>query len=428
MNNNQRSSIPNSENIVRQEFPNGITALVYENFASPIVSVRGLLPVGALEEPADKTGLASFTAACLMRGAADLTFQQIYERIEAVGAAVGIHGGSYSTHFNAKCLAEDLPLVLNTLATVLRSPTFPSAEVEKERGEILTGLEERKDSPDVMAHLKFRELLYGRDHVYGRSHDGYLDTIPRISRDDLANFYQAHYGPGGMIFTIAGAVSAAEVLQMIQAEFGDWNPVQRRAENSRPIPAVSRPHEIRQTRISMPEKVQCELVLGFIGPSRRDPDYLEAALGNVILGQFGLYGRLGEVIREKQGLAYYCYSYLDNRVGPGAWQVVAGLHPTNIDRTVESVRLELRRLQEEIVGAEEFANNKVYVTGTLPLHLETNGGIASNVLNMEFHGLGLDYLAQYADRINRITPQEIQAIARKYFDPDAYTLAVAGPV
>jgi zinc protease len=178
----------------------------------------------------------------------------------------------------------------------------------------------------------------------------------------------------------------------------------------------------------MPEKVQCELVLGFIGPSRRDPDYLEAALANVILGQFGLYGRLGEVIREKQGLAYYCYSYLDNRVGPGAWQVVAGLHPTNIDRTVESVRLELRRLQDEIVAAEEFANNKVYVTGSLPLHLETNGGIASNVLNMEFHSLGLDYLAQYADRINRITQEEIQAIARKYLDPDAYTLAIAGPV
>jgi len=428
MSNNQLSSIPNSKNIVRQEFPNGMIALVYENFTSPIVSVQGLMPVGALEEPPDKAGLASFTASCLMRGADGLTFQQIYERIEAVGAAAGIHGGSYTTHFNAKCLVEDLPLVLNTLATVFRSPTFPTAEVEKERGEILTDLEEREDSPDVMAHLKFRELLYGNDHVYGRSRDGYLETIPRISRDDLANFYEAHYRPDGMIFTIAGAVSAADVLKMIQAEFGDWNPGRRSAENSRSIPAVSRPRDIRQARISMPEKVQCELVLGFIGPSRRDPDYLEAALCNVILGQFGLYGRLGEIIREKQGLAYYCYSYLDNRVGPGAWQVVAGLHPTNIDRTIESVRLELSRLQEEIVDAEEFANNKVYVTGSLPLHLETNGGIASNVLNMEFHDLGLDYLAQYADRINRITPEEIQAIARKYFDPDAYTLAVAGPV
>ena len=383
--------------------------------------------MGALEESADQAGLASFTAACLMRGADGLTFQQIYERIEAVGAAVSIHGGSYTTHFNAKCLAEDLPLVLNTLATVLRSPTFPAVEVEKERGEILTELEEREDRPDVMAHLKFRELLYGYDHVYGRSHDGYLEPIPPLNRDDLANFYQAHYGPAGMIFVIAGAVRAADVLQMIQTEFGDWS-AGRDPALSRPIPAVNRPHEIRQARLGMPEKVQCELVLGYIGPSRRDPDYLEAALSNVILGQFGLYGRLGEVIREKQGLAYYCYSYLDNRVGPGAWQVVAGLEPTTIDRTVESVRLELRRLQDELVAAEEFANNKVYVTGTLPLHLETNGGIASNVLNMEFHGLGLDYLAQYADRINRITPAEIQAVARKYLDPDAYTLAVAGPV
>jgi len=427
MSNNQRSSIPNSENIVRQEFPNGMTALVYENFSSPIVSVRGLLPAGALEEPANKVGLASFTASCLMRGADGLTFQQIYERIEAVGAAVGIHGGSYTTHFNAKCLAEDLPLVLNTLAAVLRFPTFPAAEVEKERGEILTDLEEREHSPDVMAHLKFRELLYGNDHVYGRSNDGYLETVSRITRDDLANFYETHYSPDGMTFSIAGAVNATGVLKLIQTEFGDWS-LGRTTENSRSIPMVSRSNDIRQTSISMPEKVQCELALGFIGPSRRDPDYLEAALCNVILGQFGLYGRLGEIIRDKQGLAYYCYSHLDNRVGPGAWQIVAGLHPTNIERTIESARLELRRLQEEIVDTEEFANNKVYVTGSLPLLLETNGGIASNLLNMEFHGLGLGYLARYCDRINSITPQAIQQIAQKYLNPDAYTLAVAGPV
>ncbi len=356
-----------------------------------------------------------------------MTFQQIYEKLESVGAAIGVYSGSYVTYFSAKCLAEDLPLVLNILATTLQSPTFPPAQIEKERGEILTGLEKREHSAKAMAHLKSQELLYGTDHIYGRSGDGYIETISRIERDDLERFYQTHYSPAGMIISLAGATNATTVFSILEAEFGNWNN-SHTARLQRAIPPVRRLNEMNRVDINMPEKVQCELVLGFLGPSRTDIDYLDAALSNIILGQFGLYGRLGDSIRDKQSLAYYCYSHLESKTGPGAWEIVAGLHPTNIKQTINSICAELHRLQDEKVDSQELANNKTYLTGSLPIRLETNGGIAANIINMEFYDLGMDYLQHFAERINSITPELIQAVAQKYLDPAVYTLAVAGPI
>jgi len=417
-------SVPGPHDIVRHELNNGIVILVRENHSSPSVVINGYLPVGAYDERPEQAGLAAFTASALMRGTAVRTFEQIYEELESVGASVGVSGGTHTTGFGTKSLVEDLPLALDVLADVLRHPTFPRDEVEKLRGEILTGLEERAHDTRRMAGLTFHELAYPEGHPYARSLSGYTETINPLSRDDLAEFYAGGYGPLGMVIAVVGAVETADALAQIEAAFGDWegHNYERAA-----FPEVSRITEARERTVSSPGKTQSGVVLGYPGPSRTAPDFLDAVVCNSILGVFGLMGRLGEKVRDEQGLAYYSFSRVAGGPGPGPWRVIAGVNPANVERAIASIRVEIRRICEEPVGEKELGDNQAFITGSLPLRLETNEGVAWSILDMEHYSLGLDYLQRYAALIGEINVERVQAVAQQWLDADAYALAVAGP-
>lgn len=417
-------SIPGPKDIKRHQLPNGIVVLVRENHVSPSVVVGGYLQVGACDERPEQAGLAVFTAGGLMRGTVNRTFEQIYEELESVGASVGVSGGTHTTGFGAKSLAEDLPLALDTLADVLRQPIFPGDEIEKLRGEILADLAERVHDTQRMAGLTFNELAYPEGHPYARSLSGYTETIGALNRDDLAEFYAGGYGPLGMVIVVVGAVEAADALAQIEAVFGDW---EGGAYERAPLPDAPRITEVRRQVVSIPDKTQSDIILGYPGPARAAPDFLDAFVCNTILGVFGLMGRLGEKVREEQGLAYYSYSRVSGGPGPGPWRVIAGVNPANVEPALAGIRAELRRICEEPVKAEELDDSKAFITGSLPLQLETNEGVAQAILNMERYELGLDYLQRYADLIGEITVEQVQAVARHWLDPDAYALAIAGP-
>jgi len=417
-------SIPGPNDITRHELPNGIVILVRENHSSPSVVMSGYLRVGAYDERPEQAGLAAFAASALMRGTANRTFEQIYEELESVGASVGVGGGTYTTSFGTKSLVEDLPLALDVLADVLRYPAFPRDEVEKLRGEILTSLEERAHDTRRMAGLTFHELAYPPGHPYARSLIGYTETINRFSRDDLAEFYAGGYGSRGMVIVVVGGVKTADALAQIENAFGDW---EGHNYERIPLPEVSRIAEMRERTISIPGKTQSDIVLGYPGPPRIAPDFLDAGVCNTILGVFGLMGRLGEKVRDEQGLAYYSFSRVSGGPGPGPWRVIAGVNPANVERAVASIRAEIRRICEEPVGEGELDDNKAFITGSLPLRLETNEGVAQAILNIEFYSLGLDYLQRYTGLIGEITAERVQVVAQRWLDPDAYALAIAGP-
>jgi zinc protease len=417
-------SIPGPADILRHELPNGIVLLTWENFTNPTVVVSGYLEVGSCDETPQQAGLASFTASALTRGTVHRTFDQIYEEVESVGASIGVSAGVYHTGFGIKCLAEDLPRILDVLADVLRHPTFPPQEVDKLRGEIITDLEERAHDTRRMAALTFRELAYPPDHPYSRSVDGYIETVSPLTAEDLARFYQAHYTPQGMVIAVVGAVEAAHAREMIERAFGDWNgPAPQRP----PSPPVFPPEEVQQKFVPIPGKTQTDIVLGYPGPARTDPAFLDAVLCNTVLGVFGMMGRLGDKVRDEQGLAYYSYSRIEGGRGPGPWTVIAGVNPANVERALESIRAEIRRICQEPVPPEELADSQSFLVGSLPLRLETNEGVAAAILDMEQYGLGLDYLQRYGDLIRAITPERVLAAAQRWLNPDAYVLALAGP-
>ena len=419
------ASYPSPDTIARTELPNGITLLVSENNDSPAVVVSGYLWAGSLGETPQQAGLAHLTAAMLLRGTETRSFGQINQALESVGAQLGFHGGVHTAGFGGKALAEDLDLLLAILADCLRHPTFPPAETGRLRGQILTDLQRRAHDTRRMADLTFNALLYP-DHPYGRSVQGYEGTVSSLSRDDLAGFYRRCYSPQGMVIVLVGAVQAAAVLDKVQTVLGDWrvpDVVPNRAGIASPPPLA----ETRSQAVIVEGKTQADVMLGWLGMARADPDYIKAGLVNNILGVFGMMGRLGDNLRDRQGLAYYVYSRLEAGLGAGPWAAVAGVSPANVQRTVDGIRSEVRRLCQEPVSAGDLSNSQLSLTGSLPLRLETNEGVAGALLDMERYGLGLDYLQRYAGLVNAVTVPEIQQVALRYLDPDRYVLAVAGP-
>ena len=314
---------------------------------------------------------------------------------------------------------------MSKISDALRRPIFPERQVERLRGEIITGLKIREQDTRFIAGRAFRELAYPPGHPYRRNGDGQIEIMERIPRDHLGVFWRQHAGPRGMIVVIVGAVQAEDAIRQVAECFADWqNPQQPAAP---PLPPVPPLEQVYERAVSMPGKSQSDIVLGVAGPSRFAEDWYAANLANSVMGVFGMFGRIGAEVREKRGLAYYSYSRLDGGLGPGAWRVIAGVNPANVYRAVEAMVGEIRRITTEPVSAEELADVKANFTGRLPLQLETNEGIAGTILMMERYGLGLDYLRRYPDIVNAVTAEDVLAAAQRYLNPDVYALAIAGP-
>lgn len=418
------ASFPSPETIHRVELPNGITLLVYENHSSPAVVVSGYLWAGSLSEAPERAGQASFTAGMLIRGTESRTFGQINEALESVGAELGFHSGVHTVGFGGKALAEDLGLLLDVLADCLRRPTFPPDEAETLRGQILTDLQRRAHDTRRLARLTFNALLYP-DHPYGRSVQGYEHTVSGLSRDDLVGHYRRCYSPQGMVIAVVGAVAAQDVLESVQARLGGWKAPDAAPDRTIP-PAVSLDQPRRQS-VELEGKTQSDLLLGWPAMARTDPDFMKANLANTILGVFGIMGRLGDHVRDQLGLAYYVYSALEAGLGAGPWLAVAGVNPANVRRAIEGILHEVRLLRDEPVTDEELADSQSFLTGSMPLRLETNEGVARTLLHMERYGLGLGYLQRYASLVNAVSVADVQQVARAYLDPEVYALAVVGP-
>jgi zinc protease len=389
---NETLSLPGPDDITRQVLSNGITVLTRSNFNSPSVVVTGYFGAGSLMDPDDKLGLAEYTSYALMRGTKNRTFDQIYNELEAVGASLGFSSGVHTSGFNGRSLAEDLP--------------------------------RRAQDTSDMASMVFEEILF-KGHPYSRPEDGHPETIQRIKRGDLVKFHQDYYGPRGMVVAIVGAVTAEEAIKQVKRALGSWQVKDQK--ETLPLPELKLLKKTVSKHHRIPGKSQSDLVIGTNGPRRRDPEYMSASLGNNILGQFGMMGRIGDVVREKSGLAYYAYSSISAGIGPGSWEVSAGVNPQNVKLAVDLIKEELKRFVQEGITEEELADSKANFIGRLPLSLESNGGVANALINMERHQLGMDYYRRYPSIVNEVSREDILKTARKFIDVDRLAIAVAGP-
>jgi zinc protease len=413
------------DTINRFTLSNGMRLLVLENHTTASVVLSGHLWAGGVNDPPAQLGLSAFTAGLLMRGTTSRSSQEIHETLESVAATVFFSGGRHLVSFAGKSLAEDLSLMLDVFTDALLHPTFPETELEKLRGLTITGLKELEDDTRGLTNREFRRLLFGADHPYGWPISGTLETVPTISREHVLDFYHTHYGPGDGVVVMVGDISAQEAYAALEQRLGGWQPAAATAQ--REMLAIEPLTTVRRRVLPRHNKTQEDIVWGAHGPSRLAPDYYAAWVGNVILGQIGLMGRVGQTMRDELGLAYYAYSSLEARLGPGSWRIYAGVSPDKVPLALESILFQAQRLRDELVSDEELVDSQEFLVGSLPLRLETNEGIAGNLSNMELYALGDDYLLRYPELIRSVTPEQVRAAAQKYLDTEVYALAIAGP-
>ncbi len=418
-----QNAIPGPDDITRVQLPNGITVLARPNFNSATVTLKGFLQAGSLLDTDEKLGTSDFTAAALMRGTSQRDFQTLYNDLETAGASFGYNGGTHTTSFGGRALAEDLPLLLGVLSDTLISPVFPAEQVARLQAQLLTGLAIRAQGTSDMASLTFDQLVY-TDHPYRRPEDGYPETVSQIGQQDLIDFHRVNYGPKGMVVCVVGRVEPAQAVEMVSEILGGWqNP-----EQSDPVelPPLSPLQDVVRQHVTLPGKSQADIVMGVAGPPRAHPAYVPAVVGNSVLGQFGMMGRIGASVREQAGLAYYAYSSLSGGIGPGPWSVIAGVNPANVDQAVELIRQEIRRFISEPVEADELSDTQANFVGRMPLALESNTGVATAMLNLERYDLPLDYYIHYAERINAVSAEQVLEVAREFLHPDKLAIATAG--
>jgi len=417
------SSIPGPQDIKRKVLSNGITLLARSNFNSASVVVSGYLGAGSLLDPLDKLGLAHFASLALMRGTQKRDFQQLFNDLESAGASLGFGASVHNINLGGRCLSEDLPLMVNILAECILEPTFPEDYLERLRAQLLTSLTIRAQDTAEMASLTFDQLLFP-SHPYGLPEDGYIETIRTITRKDMVIFHQVYFRPENMAIVIVGAVEPEAAFDLFEVKLGQWQSTA--AKQIVNLPIITPPEKTTRQHISIPGKSQSDLVMGTLGPKRHAPDYLAASIGNNILGQFGMMGRIGDSVREKAGLAYYASTSVNSWIEAGSWEVSAGVNPANVDKAIHLIISELEKFCSEPVTTEELEDSKSNYIGRLPLSLESNSGVANSILNLERFNLGLDYLQRYPDLVNAITPAEILETAQCYINPKNLIIVSAG--
>ena len=323
----------------RVTLDNGVTVLAKSNHTTPAVSLLVGVRTGAYADPAERDGTAALCARVLDRGTVTRSADAIADDLDGRGASLSVVAGRHQTAIAATCLCDDFTSVLSLAADIARHPRFADAEIATRRESLISSIRQDEDNPASMAVDAFTKALY-RDHPYARKVRGTVQAVEGIRRQDLVRFHQKGFEPAAICVIVVGDVEEDAAIAGISKFFAEWAPTVKE------LPALvvpdAPPLAARQlVSVPMMNKAQADVVYGFAGIRRSDPDYTAMSVMNNALGQYAIGGRLGDSIRERQGMAYYVSSSLDANVVEGPLAIRAGVGPANVDRAVASIDAEL---------------------------------------------------------------------------------------
>jgi len=403
-----------------QTLANGMQVVAVLQHEQPAVSMRLLVRAGTSADPKDKLGLAHLAASLLDQGTTTKSSQEMNDAVDFIGAAMGAGAGTDHTLCNMVVMKDSFETGMRMLSDMARHPGFAPAEIERQRQQMLSGLQVSAEDPGYVADSVFDRLVYGF-HPYGMPENGTPATLASITREDLLAFHARHFAPNNAILAIVGDVTAEEAFSMAKKVFGDWE--------KRDLPAqtfIDPPDPTRRVIVvNKPDAVQTEVRVGHLGIARKHQDYMAVNLAIRILGGEGS-NRLHQVLRTERGLTYGAQANMDTHKESGDFEAETN---TRSEATVEVLRLivdEFWRLQRERVNSRELDGAKAYMTGSFPLTIESPEAIAMQVVNSLFYGLPLDDLQNFRERVNAVTPDDIQRVAKLYLRPDRLSVVLVG--
>jgi zinc protease len=404
----------------REILPNGAVLLVTERPAIPIVVVRVGVPAGAVHDPVDAPGVANLTAALLTRGTARRSGPELDRAIEFVGGRLEAGAGSDGATVSLSVLKKDLGLGLDLLAEALLQPAFPAEELARKVADIQGALRRSEQSPETVAARELGRLIFP-GHPYGRPAAGTIESVGRLTREQVTAFYRRHYRPDGANIVAVGDVTVAEIRRELLQRLAGWT------TPAAPVPPVPRPPLVgpAEERKIARDLTQTTVLLGRPAIRQDDPDYFPLAVASYVLGG-GSASRLYTRVREERGLAYAVYSSLAPGRYGASYLVSLQTRTDGVEEAVRLARAEMARLGREPLAPRELAVAKSYLIGSFPLRLDTAGKLARFLGAVEESGLGLDYPERYKEQIGRVTAADVQRVAAKYLDPATFSEVQVG--
>ena len=405
--------------ITERSLPNGMRVLYVPRGQLPLVQAVLVTRGGQADDPADRPGLAAFTAGMLDDGAGGRSALELAAEIEQLGASLATGAGWDAAQVSLQVLRNRLPEALALMADVAIRPDFPAAEVDRVRAERLTALARARDEAGAIAANAFAALVFGDDHPYGRL--ATQEVVAGFDAPLLRDFHQRFYRPGASTLILVGAVDES-LHDLVERSFGGWTDA--------PVPAVTAPAPPADaaTRIYLvdrPGSAQSEVRIGHTGVHRATEDFDALQVLNTLLGG-SFTSRLNQNLRETHGYTYGAGSTFAMRRGTGPFQASAAVVTAMTDSSVVQFFHELNRIRDEAVPAAELERAKQYVALRLPQQLETTGQLAARLTELVTYDLPLDYYDNYIERILAVDAADVERVAREYVRPDEAVVVVVG--
>jgi zinc protease len=399
--------------------PGGITAWLVEEPSIPFMALELRFRGGASLDRPDKRGAINLMTGLLEEGSGDLDSRAFSKATETLAASFGYSVGPDRLSVSARFLSENRDEAIALLRDSLIAPSFGAEDIERVREQILTGLRSDTTNPDTIAETAFAKLSFG-DHPYGTNLDGTLETVPTLTRDDILNAHKDVLAKDRLYVGAVGDITPEELGTLLDTLLGDLPDTGAKMPERTEFLAKG---GVTIVEFDTPQSVA---VFGQRGIKQSDPDFFAATLMNQILGGGSFESRLMTEVREKRGLTYGVYSYLAPRDLAESYGGRVASGNDRIAEAIDVIRDEWEKAANEGVTAEELQNAKTYMTGAYPLRFDGNGPIAKIMVGMQMIGLPIDYIATRNDKVEAVTLEDANRVAKDLLDPDGLHFVVVG--
>jgi zinc protease len=422
--------------VVRRRLSNGIEVLIGERHNLPIVGLNLVVKGGGTLVPPGKEGLASLTGDLLTEGTTSRTALELASELSELGASINGGGGAESCSLSLTTLTRNLPKALDIYTDVLLHPSFPPKELERLRAQRLSALLRQVDSLPAIANLVFPKLLYGEDHPYGRPNTGTPKSVKGLTRDDIVGFYKTMFVPNNAALVVVGDTTPDAIIPVLESALKDWKPGSPVIQT--PTDASTTSKGLTVFLIDKPKAAQSILSVGQVGVARSNPDYFPLTIMNAVLGgQFT--SRINMNLREDKGYTYGARSSFNFAKGPGPFEATAPVDTKNTKPALVELMKELTEIADSRPATvKEIADAKDRLVKGFPSRFESigggggrggrggGGGLGGTLAELVIYDLPNDYFTTYREKVEAVTPADVQRVARKYLDASNMTILVVG--
>ncbi len=408
--------------IEKSQLANGLDVWIVRQSELPIVSMNLVLKSGATFEPADKTGIANLAASLLDDGTKTRSAIEIANQLQGIGASVNANSGWDATNVTMQSLTKNLDKALEIYSDVIVNPTFPTTELENLRRRTLVSLLQQKSQPGAIANTAYNKVLYG-SHPYGRDLTGTEASLKAISQGDVVKYYESTYQPNNGVLIVVGDVDKATLMPKLEKAFSSWKTGKFAAGD------VPDTHSLEKTGIYLvdrPNSAQSVVSIGQVGIDRANPDYFPVVVMNAILGG-GITSRISMNLREDKGYTYGAGSGWSYRRGAGPFRAGGDMQTAVTKEAVAEVLKELNGIRGGIpITQKELDYNKQSLIRRYPAGFETVGQISGQLANLVVYGLPESYFNEYISKVNAVTIDDVNRVAKKYLDPSKMAIVIVG--